>query len=69
MPSIGRPSGATSVRLDFNFLLISHQSYPDIRIQIAVAVAWPACALCIVRRLYYIASPTTVTTTKTEVRC
>jgi len=40
----------------------------NIRIQLAVAVAWPACALCIVRRLYYIASPTTVTTTKTERR-
>jgi pheromone a factor receptor len=40
----------------------------NIRIQIAVAVAWPACALCIVRRLYYIASPTTVTTTKADKR-
>jgi pheromone a factor receptor len=39
-----------------------------IRIQLAVAVAWPACGLCIVRRLYYIASPTAVTTTRTEKR-
>jgi len=39
-----------------------------IRIQIAVAVAWPACGLCIVRRLYYIASPTTVTTSQKDKR-
>jgi pheromone a factor receptor len=38
------------------------------RIQLAVAVAWPACNLCIVRRLYYIASPTAVTTTRAEKR-
>jgi len=40
----------------------------NIRIQLGAAVAWPACILCIVRRLYYIASPTTVTTTKTDRR-
>jgi pheromone a factor receptor len=40
----------------------------SIRIKIAVAVAWPACILCIVRRLYYIASPTAVTTTQSEKR-
>lgn len=39
-----------------------------IRIQLALAVAWPACGLCIVRRLYYIASPTAVTTTRNEKR-
>jgi pheromone a factor receptor len=39
-----------------------------VRIKVAVAVAWPACGLCIIRRLYYIASPTTVTTTRTEKR-
>ncbi|KAF9791976.1 STE3-domain-containing protein [Thelephora terrestris] len=39
-----------------------------IRIQIAVAVAWPACGLCIIRRLYYIASPTTVTTSQADKR-
>ncbi|KAF9647221.1 pheromone receptor, partial [Thelephora ganbajun] len=38
------------------------------RLQIAFLVAWPACALCIVRRLYYIASPTAVTTTRTQKR-
>jgi len=39
-----------------------------IRIQLGVAVAWPACALCIIRRLYYIASPTTVTTSQADKR-
>lgn len=39
-----------------------------IRIQIGAAVAWPACCLCIVRRLYKIASPTSVTTTPTDKR-
>jgi pheromone a factor receptor len=39
-----------------------------IRIQIGLTVAWPACGLCIVRRLYYIATPTAVTTTRTEKR-
>jgi len=38
------------------------------RLQIAVRVAWPATTLCIVRRLYYIASPTAVTTTRAEKR-
>jgi len=38
------------------------------RIQIGVAVAWPACALCIIRRLYYIASPSAVTKTRAEKR-
>ena len=33
-----------------------------------MAVAWPACGLCIIRRLYYIASPTTVTTSQADVR-
>ena len=51
------------------FLSLTNQLYPAIRVQIAVMVAWPACALCIVRRLYYIASPTAVTTTQSEVRC
>jgi pheromone a factor receptor len=42
----------------------------SIRVQIAVMVAWPACALCVVRRLYYIASPaaTAVTSTRAEKR-
>jgi len=39
-----------------------------VRIQIGVAVAWPACALCIIRRLYYIATPTAVTITQVEKR-
>jgi len=71
MPLIGRQHGATSVRLLTSLLsvLISNQPYPAIRVQVAVMVAWPACTLCIVRRLYYIASPTAVTTTQTEVRC
>lgn len=47
---------------------ISDELYPAIRIQLAVAVALPACGLCIIRRLYYIASPTTVTSTRTDVR-
>ena len=51
------------------FLSLTNQLYPAIRVQIAVMVAWPACALCIVRRLYYIASPAAVTTTRAEVRC
>jgi len=40
----------------------------SVRIQLGVAVALPACGLCIIRRLYYIASPTAVTTTQTEKR-
>ena len=40
-----------------------------IRIQIAVTVAWPACIFCIIRRLYHIASPSTVSTTRADVRC
>jgi pheromone a factor receptor len=40
----------------------------NVRIQIAVCVAIPSCVLCIVRRLYFIASPTTVTTTKNDKR-
>lgn len=51
------------------FLSPTNQLYPAVRVQIAVMVAWPACALCIVRRLYYIASPSAVTTTRAEVRC
>jgi pheromone a factor receptor len=39
-----------------------------IRIQIALAVAWPACILCIIRRLYHIASTTNVSTTRAEKR-
>jgi pheromone a factor receptor len=39
-----------------------------IRIQIALAVAWPACILCIIRRLHKIASPTAVSTTRTDKR-
>jgi len=39
-----------------------------VRLQVGVAVAWPACGLCIARRLYYIASPTAVTTTRAEKR-
>jgi pheromone a factor receptor len=39
-----------------------------IRIQIASMVAWPACVLCIVRRLYFIAATTTVTATHTDKR-
>ena len=49
--------------------LISDKLYSAVRVKVAVAVAWPACGLCIIRRLYYIASPTAVTTTRTEVRC
>jgi pheromone a factor receptor len=40
----------------------------SIRVQLAVDVAWPACGLCIIRRLYYIASPTAVTTSQAEKR-
>lgn len=39
-----------------------------IRIQLGLTVAWPACVLCIIRRLYYIASPTTVTTSRNDKR-
>ena len=48
---------------------ISDGPYSATRIQIAVAVAWPACNLCIVRRLYSIASATAVTTTRAQVSC
>ena len=51
----------------FHLIPIVDKLYAAIRIQIGVCVAWPATALCIVRRLYYIASPTAVTTTRTEV--
>jgi len=40
----------------------------SVRLQIANTIAWPACGLCIVRRLYYIATPTAVTTTQSEKR-
>jgi pheromone a factor receptor len=40
----------------------------SVRIIIGIAVAWPACGLCIIRRLYYIASPTAVTTTRAQKR-
>ena len=56
-------------RCCLDWIHISDELYPAVRIQLALAVAWPACGLCIVRRLYYIASPTTVTTTRTDVRC
>jgi pheromone a factor receptor len=52
-----------------DFFLISDKFYSAVRIQLGVAVAWPACGLCIIRRLYHIASPTAVTTTRAEVRC
>lgn len=40
-----------------------------VRIQIGLTVAWPACVLCIIRRLYYIASPpTSVTTSRSDKR-
>ena len=70
MPLIGRQYGAISVRshTSLRSVLISNQPYPAVRVQIAVMVAWPACALCIFRRLYYIASPTAVTISQTEVR-
>ena len=45
------------------------QTFPVIRIQIGVTVAWAACGLCIIRRLYHIASPTTVITSQAVVRC
>jgi len=74
MPSIGRQHGAISVRLTFTrcfaqLFLIPDKLYSAVRIKIGVNVAWPACGLCIIRRLYYIASPTAVTTTRAEVRC
>lgn len=37
-----------------------------IRVKLAVVVAWPACSLCIIRKLYYITS--TVPITLLEVR-
>jgi len=46
---------------------ISDGLYSATRIQIAVGVAWPACNICIVRRLYSIASATAVTTTRAQV--
>lgn len=38
------------------------------RIIIGIRVAWPACGLCIIRRLYYIATPSAVTSTQAEKR-
>ena len=43
---------------------ISHRLRLAIRIQIGVAVAWPACGLCIIRSVYNV----TVTTTPVGVR-
>ena len=45
-------------------LFFPHGIRSAVRIQIAVAVAWPACGLCITRSLYNI----TVTTTQIDVR-
>jgi pheromone a factor receptor len=53
----------------FHSILITHELCSVVRIQIALAVAWPACILCIIRRLYHIACPSTVSTTRTDVRC
>jgi len=55
------------VRTFLHSILISDGPYPATRIQLAVAVAWPACGLCIVRRLYSIASATAVTTNRAQV--
>jgi len=38
------------------------------RIQTGLSVAWPACGLCISRRLYFIATTTTVTSTRADKR-
>ena len=48
-------------------ILISDEPYPATRIQIGFTVALPACGLCIIRRLYFIATTTTVTSTRTDV--
>ena len=37
----------------------SHKLHSDIRIQVAVAVALPACGLCIIRRIYNVTAMTT----------
>lgn len=51
-------------RYPFHLNTVSHKPCSASRIQVGVAVAWPACGLCITRRLYCI----TVTTTPVQVR-
>ena len=68
MPSIGRRCGAISVRYtNVHSGLVSDEPYPAVRLQIGISVALPACGLCIMRRLYFIANTTTVTTTQADV--
>lgn len=55
------------VRTVLHSILISDEPYPATRIQIGFTVALPACGLCIIRRLYFIATTTTVTSTRTDV--
>jgi len=38
------------------------------RLQVGFTIAWPACGLCISRRLYFIATTTTVTSTRADKR-
>jgi hypothetical protein len=57
------------VRTSPHSILVSDEPYPATRIQVGLNVAWSACALCIMRRLYFIATTTTVTTTQNDVSC
>ena len=49
-------------------ILIS-EPYPVTRLQVGFSVGVPACGLCIIRRLYFIATTTTVTNTRADVSC
>ena len=71
---IGPRGGAiVPVRLDVSWpndpTIIPHKIYPVIRIQISATVAGAPCGLCIIRCVYYIASPITAITKQTVVRC
>jgi len=55
------------VRTILHSIPISDEPYPATRIQIGFTVALPACGLCIIRRLYFIATTTTVTNTRADV--
>lgn len=51
-------------------IAISQEFYSAVRIQIGIAIAWPACALCIIHRLHNVTSSTSapLSTSRNDVR-
>jgi len=77
MLRIGRQCGVISVCSSIPYPIVRYRSLSlrnllssAVRIQIGVAVAWPASVLLITRRLYHVISATVGTTrSRSEVRC